>query len=232
MADRTCPTCGVPVTGHGNRKYCSRQCARSALYERQKREGETGHFWRRTSTVRPSACLRCEERFDEVGTRKPRLYCTDCTSYGAKSAAERKKLWRRNWAQKSGNVVVDRTIPCVTCGAAFTTSQPRAEACSRYCNQRSPKAQARKAARRGADVAGHPFTTEEIADRDGWRCGICDKRIPASAKWPDPRSLSLDHVIPVSEGGDHVRANVQAAHFRCNLSKGARAVGEQLRLIG
>jgi hypothetical protein len=37
--------------------------------------------------------------------------------------------------------------------------------------------------------------------------------------------------VPLSKGGDDVKANVQATHLRCNESKGNRGT-DQLRLIG
>ncbi len=39
--------------------------------------------------------------------------------------------------------------------------------------------------------------------------------------WPDPKSASIDHVVPWSRGGAHTRGNVQAACLDCNLRKGA-----------
>jgi 5-methylcytosine-specific restriction endonuclease McrA len=72
----------------------------------------------------------------------------------------------------------------------------------------------------------------EIGDRDGWRCGICRRRIDKTKDWPDPRSASLDHVIPLSEGGPHVRSNVRIAHLDCNMKRGDRGGNEQLTLVG
>lgn len=54
-----------------------------------------------------------------------------------------------------------------------------------------------------------------VWERDGGICGICQE--PA-----DPDNWHLDHVIPLSRGGDHTFANTQVSHPRCNLKKGAR----------
>ena len=66
------------------------------------------------------------------------------------------------------------------------------------------------------------FLDVEIFDRDGWVCQLCEMPIDSELKFPDPSSVSLDHVVPLSGGGCHVRENVQAAHLKCNVAKGAR----------
>jgi len=76
------------------------------------------------------------------------------------------------------------------------------------------------------------FRPVEIYERDRWRCGICRKRVRKALTAPHPGAPSIDHIIPVVEGGAHVRANVRLAHLCCNVSRGARGGGEQLLLIG
>lgn len=65
-----------------------------------------------------------------------------------------------------------------------------------------------------------PVRPEEIFERDGWKCQICGKAIRRDTKCPHPLSASIDHIIPVSEGGDHVAENLRAAHFGCNTARG------------
>lgn len=190
------------------RMYCSSRCSEGAKWDRRKRAGGHGAIH---ATVRPIACVSCLSPLPKAVTSVP-LYC---------SVKCRPSYWKP---------APSRLVTCVTCGRTFSTTQPRAEACSRACNDRSPKAKERAAKRRGAGNTS-PFSTAEIAERDGWMCGICGGRIPKRAKHPDGRSLSIDHIVPLSEGGDHVPSNVQVAHLKCNLSKGVRAVGCQLRLV-
>jgi 5-methylcytosine-specific restriction endonuclease McrA len=45
-------------------------------------------------------------------------------------------------------------------------------------------------------------------------CGICNKPIQGG--------FHVDHVIPLSKGGEHSYANTQPAHPKCNLRKGAK----------
>lgn len=79
---------------------------------------------------------------------------------------------------------------------------------------------------RSAVIASLPrdnYDRHEIADRDGWVCGLCgegiDKLITDTI---DPGYLNVDHIIPVSAPnfpGD-IRSNVQASHRLCNIKKG------------
>jgi 5-methylcytosine-specific restriction endonuclease McrA len=85
---------------------------------------------------------------------------------------------------------------------------------------------------RRARIAGaEKFSPKSIFIRDGWQCGICRKPVSRRAKWPDPASASLDHIKPLSEGGEHSSANAQCSHLRCNSRKQAGA-GGQYRLFG
>jgi 5-methylcytosine-specific restriction endonuclease McrA len=61
-----------------------------------------------------------------------------------------------------------------------------------------------------------------VFDRDDWICQLCHTDIPRDAVWPDVMSAAMDHIKPLSKGGDHSYANCQASHLRCNASKGSR----------
>lgn len=69
--------------------------------------------------------------------------------------------------------------------------------------------------------------------RDGGICQHCKKRVSKKISWPDPLSLSIDHIIPLNKGGTHTYDNVQLAHSFCNVSKKDRVLpqGEQLRMF-
>lgn len=123
--------------------------------------------------------------------------------------------------------------PCLHCGVVIG---PDRRSDARYCSQRCNSAahqMARKHARRAGlpRRAGDLVSRLEVADRSGWRCGLCGKTIRRTLEYPDPRCLSVDHVVPLSEGGTSDLANLQAAHLVCNLRKGAQPRGEQLRML-
>ena len=64
---------------------------------------------------------------------------------------------------------------------------------------------------------------ESIFLRDKGICQICHKRVRYD-------TFSLDHIIPLSKGGAHVSWNLQTAHLRCNISRGAGRLSAQCRL--
>lgn len=127
-----------------------------------------------------------------------------------------------------------RSRACALCGKPYTATGNRQAYCTQRCQrtafergrQHTDKRKAVKArmnyVRGTRRSAGEEFAPTEIAERDGWRCGLCDQPINAALASPDPMALSIDHVVPVSRGGEHTRANVQAAHLRCNVVKGNR----------
>jgi 5-methylcytosine-specific restriction endonuclease McrA len=76
------------------------------------------------------------------------------------------------------------------------------------------------------------FNDTEIFERDGWLCQLCGLPINREARKPHPMSVSLDHIVPISLGGAHSRANTQCAHYGCNVRKNNRYEGfQQLSLI-
>lgn len=67
--------------------------------------------------------------------------------------------------------------------------------------------------------------------RDRHTCRLCGKRLAMAKTVPHPKAPTLDHILPLAKGGEHTRANVQAAHFLCNSTKGDRGA-QQLSLVG
>lgn len=57
-------------------------------------------------------------------------------------------------------------------------------------------------------------------------CPLCGGEMDGRLTWPHPLSKSVDHIMPLALGGTHERHNLQWAHLRCNVSKGARLIEE------
>lgn len=73
-----------------------------------------------------------------------------------------------------------------------------------------------------------------IFERDKWICQLCPEFVDKELKYPNPAAKSLDHIIPLIQGGTHTANNLQLAHKICNSHKGGTlfnvsGVAEQLR---
>lgn len=71
------------------------------------------------------------------------------------------------------------------------------------------------------NVESEDYSRSDLLQDYNGLCHICNTAIDTSAKYPHPKSYCVDHIIPISKGGDDVRANVAPAHSICNLKKGA-----------
>ena len=85
--------------------------------------------------------------------------------------------------------------------------------------------------RRGVRTPLGYVTARQLGDRDAWRCHLCRKRVDPALRWPDPMSASVDHLIPVSDGGRDETSNLALSHLTCNLKRGASGPA-QLLLFG
>lgn len=64
----------------------------------------------------------------------------------------------------------------------------------------------------------------KVWERDRGRCHIC-------GQMADPKEWHLEHIVPLSRGGEHSYRNVAVAHPACNQRKYAN-VPARLRLEG
>jgi 5-methylcytosine-specific restriction endonuclease McrA len=88
-----------------------------------------------------------------------------------------------------------------------------------------------RAKRRNATV--EDFLSKEIFERDGYICQLCScKTRPNFKNSNHPLYPNLDHIIPLSKGGDHSKLNTQCLCRQCNIEKNSTGTGDQLRLFG
>lgn len=66
---------------------------------------------------------------------------------------------------------------------------------------------------------------KEIFKRDNFICHLCKKKVKTE-------QLSIDHLIPLSQGGQHTYGNLATAHLLCNQRRGVNHRPAQLRLFG
>jgi 5-methylcytosine-specific restriction endonuclease McrA len=89
----------------------------------------------------------------------------------------------------------------------------------------------RRALKRNATI--EEFSPIEVLERDNYICQICGiKTRPDFKNQFHPKYPNLDHVVPLSLGGEHSRKNTQCLCRQCNIEKSNTGTGDQLRLFG
>lgn len=88
------------------------------------------------------------------------------------------------------------------------------------------------------------FSDAEVLERDGYRCGQCDKPCDRTKRAPHPDAPTLGHIIALSCGGSHTRENTRCECWHCNdelnherdtpkaakIKRQRRETGQQARL--
>jgi 5-methylcytosine-specific restriction endonuclease McrA len=230
---RPCRNCGnaFPIGSRERRKqlYCGAKCAEQ--YRRRRRKASRlaagGTEGRTRSRVWFQTCWCCERPY--VARTARTLFCSDTCrrsvratlarqAYDADRAAGaevgRLRRLRLTPEQREQRLATERLR---TARVGYTNTKREADA-------------RRRAAKLNAIT--ERFDRREVFDRDRWCCGICGLKVDDKLTFPHPRSATIDHVIPLSHGGDHTRANTRPAHLYCNVSRSNRGGPEQLALLG
>ena len=120
-----------------------------------------------------------------------------------------------------------RSFTCVDCGLAGSNvgfvKRTRCQQCQKRRKNRSSSV--RLKIRRGkAKCIVTKASVREVFDSSFGYCQLCAEPIDWSRQWPHRRSMSVDHIIPLSKGGNDQIGNLQAAHLGCNSSRGNRSL--------
>jgi predicted nucleic acid-binding Zn ribbon protein len=187
------------------------------------------HYSRVQRTGSPHrSCLQCGA---PISGRKHKRYCSErCVTAGGKIAQAE---WRRSHAEyRLEQKRLARKRPEV---------QAQRAAYHREYRKRPEVIEARRLAGRIRKhhyraltrcATAEKFDPFEIFERDKWVCRLCGQPTVKSKRGTlDPRAPELDHIIPLSVGGLHVRTNVQCACHACNMKKRNRPLG-QLLMVG
>lgn len=233
-----CRDCELPLPPRGRYGRQATRCQPCRVAA--DRVGAKARKKRAKAGIQPELLrVACADCLTEVlGIRpgyRPASRCKPCTKiFLRKYRAGHSKRQKAKTSLRA--IGAQETVTC-DCGATFTQTVKRGRACRRCENCVAVRNYAMKISRNRfrramkRDVRSEPYLTLDILTRDGWKCHLCRKRIGKSFEFPHPRSASIDHLIPLSRGGDDVIANVAAAHLGCNVVKNNRGGGEQLALL-
>lgn len=212
LEDKPCQVCGESFTPKTIRsRFCSKQCQK------------------RNSNVQYRANMKriCER--------------TDCE----------RKVFSRNLCPTHYNQTYyperhrKREVACVVCGTKVMrrvdNSRLDSHCCSVECRtfRQTGKAgatlgiytwnaDAKKRARNFGCQVIEDVDREAVLERDNWRCYLCGKDTSLTDDPFSSDSATVDHVIPLSRGGEHSMRNVRCACLACNAGKADREVASRL----
>lgn len=221
-----CRICATPLPNQRS-PYCSDHSPRAAAE-------------RRRALKREKTCLGCGDRF------VPRRVADKCCSKrcGRKAAPHQTWARARELAEQNGerrpcqhcgkvfayhpklrttycSIICARAARdgvaanCRQCGAPITEGKVY---CSERCGERAAKS--RRLHRQRAAGPSDAITLGVLAERDGWKCGLCGHAVRRGLRADDPLAPSIDHILPISHGGLHQWGNVHLAHRSCNTARG------------
>lgn len=173
---------------------------------------------------RHCACPECAKRkADRINTERAEMKRLKTEQKreereALKTARERKREHERQEKYKA------KKHPCAVCG----TITDRPKYCSDTCMKKAcgKAKEQRRRVRIKAQMIDNDITVEGLFRRDAGKCWLCGERCNfedytvrdgnfIAGDWYP----SIDHVLPISKGGEHSWNNVRLAHHRCNWKK-------------
>jgi 5-methylcytosine-specific restriction endonuclease McrA len=237
---RDCDQCGqpFPALNHLTRTHCSPACKRAhrAAQARTRPRpyipDKAKHWYETRRLKRLAAELaawapRPMRLALPAGPGPQCAYCcgprpTRRSRYCCESCAQQAKL-EMDRQYHGCAPTVERIATCLRCEATFITTVPTKVYCTEACAAAEHRDRAKRRRRaRKANAKTEVIGLFSLARRDGWRCHICKRNVTR-------KTWSMDHLVPLSYGGDHTWDNVALAHHRCNSKRGAHGQA-QLRL--
>ena len=219
----------VTLKRGGTPRYCSEQCRKTKRYEATKkwiknnpdkrREQKQREYKRnRDARLRQKAKWRSENRdrlaeysrgWREKNREQHRSYNREYREKNPKRVLKAQREWREANKEKVDKYRKD-----------WIENNPES-----YKESRARRRHRRRALVRESFV--EDVDTKKLLDSFDMKCGICGGEIDEDKKNPHPLALHIDHIVPLSKGGEHSYANCQPAHASCNVQKGDRVDGWQ-----
>ena len=166
-------------------------------------------------------CLWCSTSFET--TFETKIYCMRSCKELAKQS--RKYLKETTGIDLPTNRIRRRVDTlyikqCKNCNETITTKKSWQIYCNGICSDMAKETKRRQIGVAKFNKSTAPNIVARIYYRDKGLCGICNKHIDLQLQYPDPNSLSIDHIIPISLGGNNFQANLQPSHLICNTKRG------------
>lgn len=231
---RDCKVCGKtfrPHTTTYDQVCCSRECGFKWQYRAEAVEVRSKvrreafaiqamakQTWREARKV----CQGCGRGLTDQ--RGPSNTCSDECREAWKQYQYQQSLQERYHARRA-RPMVEKT--CRECGDTFEVNlnAGKRQFCSKRCAKRQQrhKHHMKRLARYRAQYVEPVSLTKLVKQQDGL-CSVCFEPLDMEAAHPHPDSLSIEHRIPLSRGGEHSMRNCEAAHLHCNIRKSTQCI--------
>lgn len=251
----TCQGCGGQFTGR-KRKYCTKQCrSRLYDYKKSRKQGRTlrSEITAKAACNQTHQCLWCGKAFQPKRAGRTKYCSRGCwfefssaksNLIAGLSASHKVHRVKCGWcgcrfdaqvgskycSEECRSKFVPVDFSCAECGNQVQTSyrDQRKKFCSDVCSGRNHRRIRRKMERaRLREVQVERVDPIKVFDRDGWRCQICGTKTQKAKRGKvHPRAPELDHIVPLSVGGEHSYRNTQCACRECNSKKGNAVYGQ------
>jgi 5-methylcytosine-specific restriction endonuclease McrA len=218
---KQCPSCNSTFeTRLTEKKFCSKKCKERAWSENPKKK-KSIKAWVQNKTLLKSI----------ESPKSTKIYINTCKVTGNLFVSRRKNVRYSNQGlalrlqmpyYPSYRWPLSNKV-CIECDSSFLGT-PKKQYCSKDCSRKHNKRIARtidKLRERGCQAIIDRVDPIAVFNKYDWHCAICTQ--------PTPRQLlglmedsapSLDHIIPITAGGEHSYHNTQLLCRRCNYAKG------------
>lgn len=236
-----CATCGIDYRKRREGQFtCSVRCRKMALNPpRIKRSYECSMCGVSCKSFETKAIYcgtlckvnACKRRSDPL--RGTRYKAALDAKLERKNILAKTKEYKSRLAEKQKQQQQQASLrECAHCGVTYCALKPVVmKYCGEQCKSNQAKDQkrtarlARKAIQRASSV--ERVSPNKVFTRDGWSCYLCGCHTPSELRGSYMQNApELEHVVPLSRGGEHSYANVRCACRACNLIKGDKTLDE------
>ena len=245
-----CFTCQRPIAGTRRRKYCSESCwpsHRATKVERPSAclvcakpitQPRAAGMPRKTCSRKCRDAKRIALRAKKPQTNKSCIICGSqfATSLDHQKTCSKpcsKERSRRHSEAKFLEKIKGRgpykVTACAWCEEPLFQPSVKRGYVKYHDECRYPAKQSQwriKSLRRQTKLAGKRISHQEIAARDNYICHLCGGTVDMALPRTHRYGATLDHLTPLSLGGEDTTENVKLAHWICNIRRGNKPLGD------